>query len=134
MAARRRNAYGRRAEHAEARGLIEQGNVDAARVAAVRHDISVAQAAEQAASRQVGEHAVVLHLAERHELRRAVATQRGEGAGQPAEFGPVARRVPATLGFGLELPVVETGVATRVEKVLHVPLHHPEALGAGGER
>ena len=107
---------------------IEQGHIDAAQVGRTGDQIVVAGIAQQRAARQVGQHRVVLHLAERHQVGHLPAfllpAAGNDGAPDIVQFLPIPALVPMASGIGQILIVVFQRVVPVVEQVLAVQLDH----------
>ena len=93
---RGRHTQGAAAQQPEALGLVEQGYVDAAAVGRPGADIAVVQTSQPGAPAQVAQHAVVLHLGQRHEVHGMVAAGGGQHAHHAAQFAPIALTGPPT--------------------------------------
>ena len=119
-------------------GRIEQGHVDAPCVGRGGHLVLVAGLAQHRPLREVAQAAVVLHLAEGHEVGQQVVG--GRGVALPfvgrhdflaylLQFLPVAPPRPVMAAVGQELRVILQRVVLAVEEVLHVEFHERQQRG-----
>ena len=107
-------------EQPEVFGAVEQGHIDAARIVAVRHHITVACATQRRAPREVAETAVVLDLAEPHQLGSPVSAYRGDDFSHTPQFLHVAPGCPTTTTVRQIVEVARQAVMTEIEQVLGI--------------